>query len=104
MLKQETYELWAEGFATSIGVAHTIRFREGEEGMPSELYTKFTRQMSTNKRILKAIEDDKYVELQREIYRIGRSDRRLSEGTIVKRAFDKIYGREKINTKSTKVL
>lgn len=97
MLKQETYELWADGFATSIGVAQTIRYSglDVEEGVSPMVYSKFTRQMSGNKKILKAIEDGKYQELQREMYRISRGDKRLVENTIIKRAFDKIYGKEK---------
>ncbi len=106
MLKQETYEIWAEGFATSIGVAQTIRYKGMEEGesISPAIYSKFTKQMSINKKILKAIEDDKYIELQREIYRLEKSDKRLKEGTIIKRAFDKIYGKENSNTKSREIL
>ncbi len=106
MLKQETYEILAEGFATSIGVAQTIRYKgmdEGESISPA-IYSKFTKQMNLNKKILKAIEDDKYIELQREMYRLEKGDKRLKEGTIIKRAFDKIYGKENSNTKSREVL
>jgi hypothetical protein len=97
MLKQETYELWADGFAASIGVAQTIRYNslDGDDGISPMVYSKFTRQMSGNKKILKAISDDKYIELQREMYKISKGDKRLVENTIIKRAFDKIYGKEK---------
>jgi hypothetical protein len=101
MLKQETYQTWATTFETSIGVAQTLNYiDDGEETIPPIVYNKFKSVLSTNKKILRTIEDGKYEELQREIYKIGRGDKRLKEGTIIKRAFDKIYGREKVNTKS----
>jgi len=100
MLKQETYQTWATTFETSIGVAQTLKYIDGDEMIPPVVYSKFKSVLSTNKKILRTIEDGKYEELQREIYKIGRGDKRLKEGTIIKRAFDKIYGREKVNTKS----
>ena len=100
MLKQETYELWAEGFATSIGVAQTIKYVDVQDGATPLAYKKFTSEMGINKKILKAIDDGKYQELQREIYKIGSGDKRLKEKEIIKRAFDKIYGKEKPNTTS----
>jgi len=100
MLKQETYEIWATTFETSIGVAETLRYiDDGEEAIPPVVYSKFKSVLSTNKKILRTIEDGKYEELQREIYKISRGDKRLKENTIIKRAFDKIYGKERISTK-----
>lgn len=95
MLKQETYELWADGFAASIGVAQSLKYNgvDVEDGASPMVYSKFTRQMSGNKKILKAIEDGMYQELQREMYKISMGDKRLVENTIIKRAFDKIYGK-----------
>lgn len=95
MLKQETYELWADGFAASIGVAHSLQLNglDVEEGVTPMVYSKFTRQMSGNKKILKTIEDGTYEKLQKEMYKISMGDKRLVENTIIKRAFDKIYGK-----------
>jgi phosphopantothenoylcysteine synthetase/decarboxylase len=104
MLKQETYETWADGFATSIGVAQTIRYNDTDGVIPPVEYRKFKKEMGINKKILKAIDDGRYEELQRWIYKIGREDGRLKEGTIIKRAFDKIYGKEKVNTTSGEIL
>lgn len=89
MLKQETYEGFAEGFGSAIGVAQTIGFGEiSDGGVQPTIYRKFTREMSSNRIISKAIEEGLYQKLQRNIYKISREDKRLKENTIIKRAWE----------------
>ena len=107
MLKQETYEDFAEGFATSIGVAQTIGFGDVESGgVEPSVYRRFSSDMNTNRIICKAIDGNLYQKLQRNIYRIEKSDKRLKENTIIKRAWEETqtHGKKRINTTSGEIL
>jgi hypothetical protein len=103
MLKQETYEVWADYFGSSIGVATVMKYAE-TSGLNPESYKKLSAAIGTNRTICKAIDTGLYQKLQREIYKLEKGDKRLKENGIVKRAWDNINGKKRINTKSTKVL
>jgi len=103
MLKQETYQSYSEFFGCSIGVATVMKYNE-TSGLDSAAYKKLSANIQTNRTICKAIDTGLYQKLQREIFKLEGSDKRLKENGSVKRAWDNINGKKRINTKSTKVL
>lgn len=103
MLKQETYEAYSDFFGCSIGVATVMKYNE-TSGIPPAAYKKLSANIQTNRTICKAIDTGLYQKLQREIFKLGGSDKRLKENGIVKRAWDNINGKKRINTKSAEVL
>lgn len=103
MLKQETYQMYAELFGSSIGVATTMSYAE-TDSIDNATYKKLSANIHTNRTICKAIDTGLYQKLQREIFKLERQDKRLKENGIIKRAWDNINGKKRINTKPTKVL
>ena len=90
MIKEETYNQVATEFATAIGVAHIIGFKTKkdqikEEGVES--FKKIEPDLEINAIVCDAIEFDLYKELQREVYEIRQTKKKLKEITIYRRAF-----------------
>ena len=90
MIKEETYNQVATEFATSIGVAHIIGFKTKREQIKEEGVESFKRiepDLEINAIVCDAIEFDLYKELQRSIYEIRKTKKKLKEITIYRRAF-----------------
>ena len=94
MLKEATYSQAAEEFGTSVGVAHAIGYKNKKEQIKEggiESFKSIEPDLEVNYIILDAIDENKYQELQREIYKIRlKGDKRLKETTIYNRAFIEI--------------
>jgi hypothetical protein len=90
MIKEETYNQVAEEFQTSIGVAHIIGFKTKKEQIKEEgveSFKKIEPDLEINAIVCDSIEFDLYQELQREIYEIRQTKKKLKEITIYRRAF-----------------
>jgi hypothetical protein len=90
MIKEETYNQVAEEFQTSIGVAHIIGFKTKKDQIKEEGVESFKiiePDLEINAIVCDAIEFDLYKELQREVYRIRQTKKKLKEITIYRRAF-----------------
>jgi hypothetical protein len=90
MIKEETYNQVATEFATAIGVAHIIGFKTKKEQIKEEGVESFKviePDLEINAIVCDAIEFDLYKELQREIYGIRQTKKKLKEITIYRRAF-----------------
>ena len=90
MLKEATYTQAAEEFGTSVGVAHAIGYKNKREQIEAEGVESFKRiepDLEINAIVCDSIEFDLYQELQREIYEIRQTKKKLKEITIYRRAF-----------------
>jgi hypothetical protein len=90
MIKEETYNQVATEFATAIGVAHIIGFKTKREQIKEEGVESFKviePDLEINAIVCDAIEFDLYQELQREVYGIRQTKKKLKEITIYRRAF-----------------
>jgi hypothetical protein len=90
MIKEETYNQVATEFATAIGVAHIIGFKTKREQIKEEgveSFKKIEPDLEINAIVCDAIEFDLYKELQREVYGIRQTKKKLKEITIYRRAF-----------------
>ena len=90
MIKEETYNQVATEFATAIGVAHVIGFKTKREQIKEggvESFKKIEPDLEINAIVCDAIEFDLYQELQRSIYEIRQTKKKLKEITIYRRAF-----------------
>ena len=99
MLKEATYTQAAEEFGTSVGVAHAIGYKNKKEQIKEggiESFKSIEPDLEVNYIILDAIDENKYQELQREIYKIRlKGDKRLKETTIYKKALEIVlYGKK----------
>lgn len=107
MLKEAIYSQTADAFGTSIGVAHTIGYKNKKEQIREggiESFKSIEPDLELNMIICDAIEINMYQELQREIYRIKqRGDKRLKETTIYNRALIEITKNENYITKSGQI-
>ena len=99
MIKEETYNQVATEFATAIGVAHIIGFKTKKDQIKEagvESFKKIEPDLEINAIVCDAIEFDLYQELQRSIYEIRQTNKKLKEITIYRRAFklasEKEYG------------
>ncbi len=95
----EEYVEAADAFGTSIGVAHIIGFKNKSEHIKEEgieSFKKIEPELEVNYIILDAIDENKYQELQREIYKIKqKGDKRLKEKTIYRKALEIVlYGKK----------
>jgi cell shape-determining protein MreC len=108
MLPEKIYQKAATEFGTSVGVAKILGYKSKnkhiEEYTPGE-FKSLSDQMDINWIISESILDGQYTELQREIYNLKKTNKRLkSELSIYKRAYDIINGKGNTNnTKPTKV-
>lgn len=90
MIKEETYNQVATEFATAIGVAHVIGFKTKREQIKEggvESFKKIEPDLEINAIVCDAIEFDLYNELQRKVYEIRQTKKKLKEITIYRRAF-----------------
>jgi len=90
MIKEETYNQVATEFATAIGVAHIIGFKTKREQIKEEGVESFKviePALEINAIVCDAIEFDLYKELQREVYGIRQTKKKLKEITLYRRAF-----------------
>ena len=99
MIKESVYAEAATAFGTSIGVAHIIGFKNKREQIKEggiESFKKIEGDLEMNYIILDAIDENKYQELQREVYKIKqRGDKRLKEKTIYRKALEIVlYGKK----------
>ena len=99
MIKESTYVQAANQFGTSVGVAHVIGFKNKSEQIKEEgieSFKKIEPELEVNYIILDAIDENKYQELQREVYKIKqRGDKRLKEKTIYRKALEIVlYGKK----------
>lgn len=109
MLPEKIYQKASTEFGTPVGVAKILGYKKKndhiEEYTPGEFKT-LSENMDINWIITETILDGNYKELQKEIYNLKRTNKRLkSELSIYKRAYDKINGKDNTNnTKSKKIL
>ena len=90
MIKEETYNQVATEFATAIGVAHVIGYKNKREQIKEggiESFKRIEPDLEINAIVCDSIEFDLYQELQREIYEIRKTKKKLKEITIYRRAF-----------------
>ena len=90
MIKEETYNQVATEFATAIGVAHIIGFKTKRDQIKEEGVESFKRiepDLEINAIVCDSIEFDLYQELQRKVYEIRQTKKKLKEITIYRRAF-----------------
>lgn len=91
MLRQEVYMEVADEFGTIVGVASVIGYQDlhqSKDKDENETFKQVSDELDVNTYILESIYDDKYQELQKELYKLNqKKDKRLKEVTIYKRAF-----------------
>jgi len=98
MIRQEGYEWISYTFGTSVGVANILGYKkrsEGKEEYSTPLaFKKFNDDLDINEIITESIEEGKYKELQRELYRLNQKKHpRIKEVTIYKKAWQETYGK-----------
>lgn len=92
MLKQEAYQKVSEVFGTVVGVASMVGMIDLKEVDGAEepvTYKKFSDEIDVNEIILKAIDNDKYRELQKNLYILNKKrNPRAKDLTIYKKAWE----------------
>ena len=109
MLPEIIYRKASEEFGTPVGVAKILGYKKKTdhiEEITSESYKQLSKDLDINWIITETILDGNYKELQKEIYRLKQTNKRLkSELSIYNRAYKNINGKTNTNnTKSDKVL
>jgi len=108
MLSENIYIEASEDFGTPVGVARITGYKKKSEHIDEvtpEAYKQLSSDLDINWIITETILDGNYEELQREIYRLKRTNKRLkSELSIYKRAFQNINGTNTNNTESKSLL
>lgn len=98
MLREELYMEVADEFGTIVGVANVIGYQELHESKDkdeNETFKQVSDELDVNAYVLESIYDDKYKELQKELYLLNQKrDKRLKEVTIYKRAFLSTHANE----------
>ena len=108
MLPEIIYRKASEEFGVPVGVAKIMGFKKKKdhiEEITSESYKQLSNDLDVNWIIAECILDGNYKELEREIYRLKSTNKRLkSELSIYKRAYKNINGETNTNkSKPTKV-
>jgi hypothetical protein len=108
MLPEIVYKKATDEFGTPVGVARITGYKKKTDHIDeitSEAYKQLSTELDINWIITETILDGNYKELQREVYRLKKTNKRLkSELSIYKRAFQNINGKGNTNiTKPTKV-
>lgn len=107
MLPEKIYQKASEVFGVSVGVAKILGYkkkRDHIEEITPESYKQLSKELDINWIISDTIYDGTYKKLQREIYRLKKTNKRLkNELSIYKRAYKEINGIKTNNTKSTKI-
>ena len=98
-------ELWAEWMKSHDNKLGYKKKSEHIEEITSESYKELSKELDINWIIAECVLDGNYKQLQREIYRLKQTNKRLkSEIGIYKRAYDNINGKgNKHKSKSTKI-
>lgn len=104
MLSERAYRKTSAEFGTPVGVARITGYKSKKEHVDeitSEAYKQLSIELDINWIITETVLDGNYKELQREVYNLKKTNKRLkSELSIYKRAFKNING--KSNTNNTK--
>lgn len=108
MLPEIIYRKASEEFGVPVGVAKILGYKKKKdhiEEITSESYKQLSNQLDINWIIADCIIDGTYKQLQQEIYRLKRTNKRLkSELSIYNRAYKNINGETNTNkSKSAKV-
>ena len=107
MLPEIIYRKASEQFGTTVGVAKILGYKkksEHIEEITSESYKQLSNELDINWIIVECILDGNYKELEKEIYRLKSTNKRLkSELSIYNRAYKTINGTQNDTTKPTKV-
>ena len=108
MLSERVYQKTSEEFGTPVGVARITGYKSKKEHVDeitTEAYKQLSNELDINWIITETILDGNYKELQREVYNLKKTNKRLkSELSIYKRAFQNINGKGNTNiTKASKV-
>lgn len=107
MLPEIIYKKASEQFGVPVGVAKIMGYKKKKdhiEEVTPDSYKKLSNDLDINWIITECILDGIYEELQKEIFRLKRSNPRLkNELNIYKRAFKIINGNQNDTTKPTKV-
>jgi len=94
MLREETYIRASDEFGTSVGVANILSYGKRQskiEELSKQSYKTFSDELDINGIVCESIECELYQELQREIYRIKLTNKRIKkELSIYKRAWKNI--------------
>lgn len=94
MLKHEVYQRTSEVFGTVVGVANIIGFtnvldESNKKDFTPEEYKVVTDELDINTIICKAIDTNRYKELQRNLYKHSKKRHpRIKDITIYKRAWE----------------
>ena len=108
MLPEKIYQRASDEFGVAVGVAKILGYKkksEHIEEITSESYKELSKELDINWIIAECVLDGNYKQLQREIYRLKQTNKRLkTELSIYKTAYDNINGKgNKYKSKSTKV-
>jgi hypothetical protein len=107
MLPEIIYQKASEQFGVSVGVAKILGYKKKKdhiEEVTTETYKQLSNELDINWIISECIYDGTYKKLQREIFKLKRSNPRLkNELNIYKRAFKTINGTQNDTTKPRKV-
>jgi hypothetical protein len=94
MLREEVYQKVASEFGTSVGVASILGFKRKEDHVleyTPESYKELSDTADINGIICKAIDNEWYQRLQREIYKVKKeASPKIKEVTIYKRAWKEL--------------
>jgi hypothetical protein len=94
MLREETYMRASDEFGTSVGVATIISYEKRKNKIDELSTTSFkslSNELTINNIICDAVEFDMYQELQREIYKIKLTNKKIKkELSIYKKAWNNI--------------
>lgn len=107
MLPEIIYQKASEQFGVSVGVAKIVGYKKKSdhiEEVTPETYKQLSTDLDINWIITECILDGTYKKLQREIFKLKRTNPRLkNELNIYKRAFKTINGDTSDTTKPRKV-
>jgi hypothetical protein len=102
MLRDSVFEWISEEFGTSIGVAHIFGpWVENGVSITEKWDKRDKDESAMNGMIVYMIDEGKYKEFQREVYRLSKKYKNRKEVTIYKKAFNDII--EKYNEQPAKV-
>jgi len=104
MLPEIVYKKATDEFGTPVGVARITGYKKKTDHIDeitSEAYKQLSTELDINWIITETVLDGNYKELQREVYNLKKTNKRLkSELSIYKKAFKKINGTNTNNTES----
>jgi len=97
MIRHSVYETISETFGISVGVASILGYKKRSEAKEEyntpTSFKKFNDDLDINEIICESIDEGKYQQLQREVYRLKKKVRStIKEVTIYKKAWKETYG------------